>query len=259
MALSYGLFNSVSGDRVYSAEHFNKFMQGFGNACVFQNEDDGRWGFAYSYTQTTLKIKIHKGKGMVDGRWVEELEETELTLSSGDSYYDRYDVIGIRINETSRRAEYFIKKGTASSSPKFPTLEWSDNYKEAGLYACYIKSGESKIDKIISMKGYDYINEGGMTEVRSVKDITYEFVSSEQKYALFNGAKEVRILIGSDRYYKSEPTVIVTPLSPQTAATYNIVATKVESSYPNAGAIITLTSKVAVPGSTGFNFVIIGF
>lgn len=128
MALITGYYNSLNGDRKYSAETMSKYFAGLFTRGVLQNYKDK---FVVRHDEG-MKVKVPTGKAFfTDGKWIENTADITLTLDPSDVVLNRIDVIVLRNdkNESVRNATVLLKKGTPSTNPVAPALE-NDSYVE---------------------------------------------------------------------------------------------------------------------------------
>lgn len=138
MALTYGYFNSVSGDRKYTAEQMSKYFSGIISKGVLQNYADKFQVFSNS----GMAVKISTGKAYFsNGQWVENDAIINLTLDAASVSLSRIDRIVLRRDnaEESRNVSVIIKKGTPASSPTAPALTSTEYIEELSL--CQILIG----------------------------------------------------------------------------------------------------------------------
>lgn len=117
MAITYGFFNSVSGDRKYNADTFNNFFEGLiASDGIFENVG---YNFAVQ-AKSGLSVEVLSGKAMVNGCWVKNDATTTITCNAAHNLYSRYDVISLEHNTTNRNITLKYRTGTPSSNPIKP-------------------------------------------------------------------------------------------------------------------------------------------
>ena len=141
MSIYSGFFNSVNGDRVYSADDLNYFFNGVMSDGIVKD-----YGSAFEVTVdgTGLTVTILDGKAYCKGRYVENVGSMTLEVEGGGTLA-RYDAIVIGVNLTTRTGSVYIKKGTEGSSPAYPTIENSETLKELCLAYIYVSAGATVI------------------------------------------------------------------------------------------------------------------
>lgn len=134
MAEIYFPFNSVSGDREYSAESFAGYFGDIISSGVSANGDNLPITSAGGLT-----ISVGTGLAWINGHLYENNTTKSLTLETGDSYH-RIDRIVTRLMVAERMIETQVVKGTPAITPVAPTLLRTDEYWDIGLAEIYVAS-----------------------------------------------------------------------------------------------------------------------
>lgn len=144
LALTYGYFNSVNGDRKYDAETMSKYFSGIISRGVLQN-----YGNSFQvFKNSGMIINVSTGKAYFsNGQWVENDAIIGLNLDAASVSLPRIDRIVLRKNtaEEGRNVSLVIKKGIPSSSPVVPSLENTDYVEEMSLCQIYVGANVSEI------------------------------------------------------------------------------------------------------------------
>lgn len=141
MSIYSGFFNSVNGDRTYSADDLNYFFNGVMSDGIVKD-----YGSAFEVTVdgTGLTVTVLDGKAYCKGRYVENVGSMTLDIEGGGTLA-RYDAVVIGVNLTTRAGSVYIKKGTEGASPSYPTIENSATLKELCLAYIYVSAGATVI------------------------------------------------------------------------------------------------------------------
>lgn len=141
MAVSYGFFDSVGGDRKYSAAEMSQFYDSVITEGVFQNF---KGGLAVS-AGTGLSVSVAAGRANLQSRWL--LNDAALTLSidAASTTYGRIDAVVMRLSESSRNISIVVKKGTPASSPVAPSLTRSGGTYEMALAYVTVAANASSV------------------------------------------------------------------------------------------------------------------
>ena len=118
MAVSYGFFDSVNGDRKYNAEQMTEFYNGICTQGVFQNLESG---MAVS-AGTGLTVSVAAGRAIVQNHWVKNNAALILEVPAASATYARIDAVVIRFSSSNRNITIAIKEGTAAASPSAPSM-----------------------------------------------------------------------------------------------------------------------------------------
>lgn len=125
MAFTYGFYNSVSGDRVYSAEQLSAIFDGIITEGIFQAFED-----AFAVTpDADMDIFVGAGRAWLNSTWNFNSADFSLTVDDADIALPRIDTVVIEVNKDSASRVNAIKiiKGTPASSPVAPTLSAGTN------------------------------------------------------------------------------------------------------------------------------------
>lgn len=94
MAVRYGFFNSVNGDRLYNADDMSHYFKGLVSDGVYENVGDKLIVTA----GTGMKVVVGTGRALIDCRWVENDSPLEITLNAADENNARTDYIVVVLN-----------------------------------------------------------------------------------------------------------------------------------------------------------------
>ena len=170
MSVTSGFFNSLSGDRKYSAEQMSDIFDGVINDGIFAsigtafevNADEGNG------------ITIGVGRAWFNRKWIYNDAILPITLDDSDVLLNRYDAVVIEVNETEsvRLCSLKVIKGTPATNATYPELENSSDIHQYPLAYIYrtANSSEIKQDNITNMIGTDstpYVT--GILQVQSIE------------------------------------------------------------------------------------------
>jgi hypothetical protein len=141
MTVTYGFYNSVAGDRTYSADQMSSIFEGMINDGVF--EDIGS-KFAVSAT-TGMTVNVGTGRAWFNKTWTVSDSVIALTHDASDAVLNRIDTIAIEIGLDIRTNSIKIVKGTPGSSPVAPTLTNTSILKQYPLAQVSVPAGVSTI------------------------------------------------------------------------------------------------------------------
>lgn len=143
MSVTSGFFNSLNGDRRYSAEQFSAILNGLINDGVFANI-----GATFSVTAgTNNTITVGTGRAWFNGIWVYNDTTLPMSLSSSEILLDRIDALVIEINHNDavRAGSIQFVYGEPAVSPERPTLVNSDEVHQHPLAYIYRASGSESV------------------------------------------------------------------------------------------------------------------
>ncbi len=133
MAVTYGYFNSLNGDRRYNAEQMSRYFSGIVSRGILANLQGQ---FAVTATGTGMSVQVAPGRAFFsDGKWVESDAVEALTIDPSDVLLNRIDLVVLRKdrNDIARNVTITVKKGTPATDPAAPALENTEYVEELCL------------------------------------------------------------------------------------------------------------------------------
>lgn len=155
MAVTYGFYNSLNGDRKYDAKQFSSVFDGLLEDGVFSTV-----GTAFSVTAGSGNIadsgnmvNVGPGKAWFYHTWTLNDEDLVLELSEAEAVLDRIDAIVIDVDARDSVRENSIKviEGTPSSSPTkprlLPTLTSGNDHRQYAIAYVTRHAGSTSISQ----------------------------------------------------------------------------------------------------------------
>ena len=127
MAVTYGFFDSINGDRTYNAEQISEYFLKLISNGVFATPSN-----SMQVTATSgLNVKVSAGWGFINCKWIKNDNDYALQLDAADTSFARIDRVVLHLDATSthRYITIEIKKGTPAATPAPPALT-----RESGVY-----------------------------------------------------------------------------------------------------------------------------
>lgn len=127
MAVTSGFFNSLSGDRRYSAIEFSELFDGVIIDGIFKSI-----GTAFEITPVRgLTIDIGEGRAWFKHTWTKNDAVIETSLLPAAELQNRIDVVVIEVNagDETRANSVKVLTGTPASEPVPPTITKDDGNK----------------------------------------------------------------------------------------------------------------------------------
>jgi len=122
MTIQSGFFDSVESDRLYSAAQMNRILNGIISDGVLRNYED-----AFAPTADgSMMITVGTGRAWFNDTWTRNDGEAYFTIDEGEPALDRWDIIVLEVNKTTRYNSLQVIKGTPSGSPELPGLISTD-------------------------------------------------------------------------------------------------------------------------------------
>lgn len=144
MALKYGYYNSVSGDRAYNADDMSAYFKGLFTRGVVKGYASGMRAAASS----GMTITIPTGKiFFADGHWCEVTAGESVTLFAAETVQNRIDRIVVRNDKrlAARGCVIAVITGTPATNPTAPALTVSEDVEELSLCQVYISNGVTAV------------------------------------------------------------------------------------------------------------------
>lgn len=141
MAITYGFFNSVNGDRVYNADQMSEYFDGLISDGVYESVGGGLQVVPHS----GMTVNVQSGRGIVRCKWINNDAALTVDITQAHPTLNRYTAVIIRLDVTNRQIEITTKDGTAAAAPAKPTMTDTVTTKELCLAYLYIKAGATTI------------------------------------------------------------------------------------------------------------------
>lgn len=133
MAITYGFFDSVGGDRKYTAAQIGRFLHGIINSGVYP---DGSTALQVIDGEG-MQVIVQPGRAMLEYHFLENDSRHVLDLSPAGTL-DRIDAVVMRLDMNNRLCEIAVKEGTPATAPAVPELTRSGTVKEYMLASVYV-------------------------------------------------------------------------------------------------------------------------
>lgn len=142
MAIKYGFFNSVNGDRLYNAEDIGNYFVKLISDGVFQSPESNLQVTASS----DMTVSVAPGWGFIACHWLNSDTFRSLTLNGSNPSLNRIDRIVLRLDRANRCMEIGILTGTPAGTPIAPSLTRTSNgIYELSLAQIYVAAGATAI------------------------------------------------------------------------------------------------------------------
>lgn len=175
MAITSGFFDSVNGDRKYSAQQFGNLFTGIISDGVFSGVGGG-----LKVESRSSQVYINSGRAWCRGTWLDNDAYASLNVpANSHPNYSRYDAVVLTFDTSSsvRRNSIDYISGVAAATPLKPTLKNDSLTKQMPL--CYIfrpanstTITQSNIESTIGTSACPYIT--GPLKTIDVTDVVRE-------------------------------------------------------------------------------------
>ena len=131
MAVTYGFFDSINGDRTYNADQISEYFLKLISNGVFATPSTSMQVIA----TTGLNVKVSAGWGFINCKWIKNDNDYSLQLDAADTTFARIDRVVLHLDTTpeNRHIAIQIKKGTAAATPTAPALTRTGGVYELSL------------------------------------------------------------------------------------------------------------------------------
>lgn len=143
MALSYGFFNSLDGDRLYDAEEFSSFLDGIVYDGVYQAVGNKFYVEAYN----GMKVTVDTGRAWFNHTWTLNTSKLMVEIEAADTVYDRIDAVVIEVNKNDRKNYIKAIKGSPTETPSRPLLIKSDTISQYALAYITVRQNTEGINQ----------------------------------------------------------------------------------------------------------------
>lgn len=143
MAVTYGFFDSINGDRTYNADDIGNYFLKLISNGVFATPSTSMQVQA----TTGMTVNVAAGWGFINCKWINNDSDYTLQLDAADSSMKRIDRIVLKL-DTSRTARCItieVKTGTPAVTPVAPALARTGNIYELSLAQIDVYAGTTSI------------------------------------------------------------------------------------------------------------------
>lgn len=143
MAITYGFFNSVNGDRVYNADQMSKYFEGLVSDGVYESVG----GALQVLAGSGMTVNVQTGRMIINSKWLNSDAVIPLTITAAHATLNRYTAIVARLDISGRQMLITTKDGTPATNPTKPTMENDSTVVEKCLAYVYVGKGVTSISQ----------------------------------------------------------------------------------------------------------------
>ena len=143
MAVTSGYFNSVDGDRTYTAAQMSEYFEGLISNGVYEKVGNA----LIVRAGEGMSVDVGSGRAIINGRWLKNDAVLNLTITAADALLNRWTAVYIRLDNTRRLVKIDTKDGTPAANPVKPTMNHDSNYYDLCLAYVYVKAGATSISQ----------------------------------------------------------------------------------------------------------------
>ena len=151
--ITYGFFNSVDGDRRYTADQMSNYFKGLISDGVYE-------GLGNAMVVTAgegMTVNVGSGRAIIDCKWINLDGSESLDISPASPTQARYTAVVVRMDLTNRTMELVTVDGEPAASPEYPEITNTASIKELCLAMVYVPANAVSISQvnITDMRGSD--------------------------------------------------------------------------------------------------------
>ena len=143
MAVTSGYFNSVDGDRVYTAAQMSEYFEGLISNGVYEKVGNA----LIVRAGEGMSVDVGSGRAIINGRWLKNDAVLNLPITAAHALLDRWTAVYIRLSTNSRSVRIDTKDGEPSANPVKPSMNHDSTYYDLCLAYVYVKAGATSISQ----------------------------------------------------------------------------------------------------------------
>ena len=260
MAVTYGFFNSVNGDRTYDADQMSEYFNGLVSNGVYESIG----GALQVLAGSGMTVEVQSGRGLINCKWLSNNAILTLDITPAHAILNRYTAIVLRLDVVNRLMTITTKDGTAASSPVKPTMQNDASIVELCLAYVYVGASVTSISQsnIEDMRGSSLC--GWVTGLIQQVDTSQLFLqyqtAYEEQYQAFQRwfadlTEELRVDTYVERYNKQvtlagSATTISLDMTGYSYSSDDIIEVYINGLLADASSDYTLDTSGATPTVT---------
>lgn len=143
MAITYGFFNSLNGDRVYNADQMSMYFKGLIGQGVFENVG----GALQVLANSGMTVQVQTGRAIVGPnlKWLENDAPYNVSINASHVTLNRYTAVVVQCDVTNRTVSIVTVDGTPATNPTKPAMTNTTTIQQICLAYVYVKAGATAI------------------------------------------------------------------------------------------------------------------
>lgn len=152
MAITYGFFNSLNGDRTYDADQMSEYFDGLVSNGVYESVGGGLQVLAVS---EGMAVNVSTGRALINCKWLNNSAVLTLDITSAHAILNRWTAVIVRLDIVNRLMTITTKDGTPASDPVKPPMQSDASMVEMCLAYVYVAADSGSISQadITDMRG----------------------------------------------------------------------------------------------------------
>ena len=144
MAVTYGFFNSVEGDRKYNADQMSEYFDGLVSNGVYLNVGGA---FKVTASGSGLSVNVAPGRAIINCKWLNSNAVETVSISQASATKPRYTAICLRLNYEDRVMQITTHDGVAETNPSKPAPVRDSSFYDLILAYVLVPANASSISQ----------------------------------------------------------------------------------------------------------------
>lgn len=152
MAITYGFFNSLNGDRTYDADQMSEYFDGLVSNGVYESVGGGLQVLAVS---EGMAVNVSTGRALINCKWINNSAVLTLDITAAHAILNRWTAVIVRLDIINRLMTITTKDGTPAADPVKPSMQSDASMIEMCLAYIYVAADSGSISQadITDMRG----------------------------------------------------------------------------------------------------------
>lgn len=248
--VTYGFFNSVDGDRRYTADQMSTYFKGLISDGVYEGV-----GSALVVTAGDgMTVNVGTGRAIIDCKWINLDGVESLPISPASPTQARYTAVVVRLDRENRQMVLTTVDGEPAASPVMPEI--GDD--ELCLAMVYVTANAVSISQvnITDMRGSQYcLWVTGLIDQLDTSTLFLQWQTAfDEWFSALTGRLQVNTYI--QEYHKTvtldgSSTTVALDMTGYTYEVTDIIRIHINGLLAKAGTDYTLTVSGGVASLTG--------
>ena len=243
--VTYGFFNSVDGDRRYTADQMSTYFKGLISDGVYEGV-----GSALVVTAGDgMTVNVGTGRAIIDCKWINLDGVESLPISPASPTQARYTAVVVRLDRENRQMVLTTVDGEPAASPVMPEIG-DDELCLAMLYVTANAVSISQVN-ITDMRGSQYcLWVTGLIDQLDTSTLFLQWQTAfDEWFSALTGRLQVNTYI--QEYHRSvtmdgSTTIVILNMSGYTYEATDIIRIHINGLLAKAGTDYTLTVNSGV-------------
>ena len=142
MAITYGFFNSIDGDRTYNADQMSEYFDGLVSNGVYESVGGALQVKAAS---DGMVVQVLSGRAIVNSKWLSNSATLILEISPAHVVLNRWTAVVLRLDIVNRLMTITTKDGEPATNPIKPSMQKDVSMIELCLAYVFVGAGATNI------------------------------------------------------------------------------------------------------------------